>query len=261
MTVSSAKANNLIMNETAHSVLHWGKVINIKLPESNRITLESASTSLDYESNQTLCSYQIKHHQPSTKFFRLTASDTTSHSETTCIIKNKLNPAIMSYWDNQKSLLHFLPMPPSGRRLPECIFPMSSQPVSHWGGNHKVETCTYTRVLVQPRESPKPDVIAYNQIETQLGEGCFSHWSFHRFGWQGVSVQKVSESVEKYHSRQVDHTMENGVRGTEQGVVVTYIQLHTVMCHSQSGIHFSFSFPGFAHGHNFTLHPIFLQRY
>lgn len=51
----------------------------------------------------------------------------------------------MLYWDNQKSLLHFPPMPPSGCRLPECIFPMSSQPASHWGGNHKVEKHTERR--------------------------------------------------------------------------------------------------------------------
>lgn len=47
-----------------------------------------------------------------------------------CIIKNELNPTIMSYCDNQKPLIHFLPVPPSTHKLPECIFPMSFESVS-----------------------------------------------------------------------------------------------------------------------------------
>lgn len=65
-----------------------------------------------------------------------------------CIIKNELNPTIMSYCDNQKPLIHFLPVPPSTHQLPECIFPMSFESVSPkkkegWGGHEK-------QVLVHP---------------------------------------------------------------------------------------------------------------
>lgn len=63
---------------------------------------------------------------------------------TPCIIKNKLNPTIMSCCDNQKPLIHFLRVPPSTHQLPECIFPMSFESVSPrkkrkkcWGGNHE----------------------------------------------------------------------------------------------------------------------------
>lgn len=100
------------------------RINNQKVPESSRVTY--APVALDYKINQPLSFYQIKH-QPTAK----SLPSTTNNSRATCIIKNKLNPAIMLYQDNQKSLLHFLPVSPSGHRVTECIFPMSSQPVSH----------------------------------------------------------------------------------------------------------------------------------
>lgn len=128
----------------------------------------------------------------------------------------------MLYWDNQKSLLHFLPVPPSGHRLPECIFPMSSQPVSHKGGNRRVkkkkkEKNTHTQkgtwVSVQPWASPKPDVIPHKQIEKVLGAG--------RGGGSLVTdagdIPWVFKSVKEYCSRQADHAMENGVKGQRAG--------------------------------------------
>lgn len=79
-----------------------------------------------------------------------------------CIIKNELNPTIMSYCDNQKPLIHFLPVPPSTHQLPECIFPMSFESVSPkkkegWGDHEK-------QVLVHPWASPGPDVLPCHQI-------------------------------------------------------------------------------------------------
>ncbi len=171
---------------------------------------------LDYEGNQPLCSYQIKHHQPSTKFFLFTASDTTSYSETTCIIKNKLNPAIMLYWDNQKSLLHFLPMPPSGRRLPECIFPMSSQPVSHRGGSRKntQKRRTHTHEgWCNPERHQNQMLLLTSRLRHCRGRDALVTAASK---YSGDSVW-VSESVKGYFSRQADRAMENGVKGHRAG--------------------------------------------
>lgn len=166
-----------------------------------------------------------------------------------CIIKNKLNPAIMLYWDNQKSLIHFLPMPPPGCRLPECIFPMSSQPVSHWGGNREFEKLREKRtlicMLVQRKASPKPDVIAYRQTETPKGNAlvtCASaelgdiSWVF-TSDWNrhGISRQTVWSC--------------NGAKGHDAGSGCYTL---TIMHHSESNL------SCYAHGHNFILHPIFL---
>lgn len=151
-----------------------------------------------------------------------------------CIIKNKLNPAIMLYWDNQKSLLHFLPMPPPGFWLPECIFPMSAQPVSHWGGNHKVQKHTkankFICMLVQPRASPKPDVIAQKPSETLEGNALVtrataelgdSSWVFTSDKWRHYGIlQQIGWSC-------------NGVRGQKAGSGCYTL---TIMHHSESNL-------------------------
>lgn len=144
-------------------------------------------------------------------------------------MKNKLNPAITLYWDNQKSLLHFLPMPPSGRQLPECIFPKSSQPVSHWGGNHKVKkhterrTHTYTHELWCNQEHHQTQMLLLTSDWDTAGGLC-ALVSVYRFRWQCLSVGKCLKTSRNIAPDKPITRWKIVSRGTAQGVAVTHTQ-------------------------------------
>lgn len=97
------------------------------------------------------------------------------------IIKNELNPTIMSYCDNQKRLIHFLPVPPSTHQLPECIFPMSFDSVSpkKGGGTTKASpgaplSITRTRCSSLPIDS------------SDIAAGVFAHSNSYITRWKMV---------------------------------------------------------------------------
>lgn len=125
----------------------------------------------------------------------------------------------MLYWDNQKSLLHFLPVPPSGHRLPECIFPMSSQPVSHKGGNRKVKK--KTKKQKHTHTERHMSVGATMSITKTRCYSLQADWESARGGGALVTdagdIAWVFKSVKEYCSRQADHAMENGVKGHRAG--------------------------------------------
>lgn len=140
----------------------------------------------------------------------------------------------MLYWDNQKSLLHFLPVPPSGHRLPECIFPMSSQPVSHKGGNRRVkkkkkEKNTHTHTERHMSIGATMSITKTRCYSLQAdwesargGEvgGVFSH----RCGWHSVSVQKC-EGILQQTSWSCDGKWCQGAESR-----VWWLHAHTIQC-------------------------------
>lgn len=96
MAVSAAAVNNITMNQKlcVNSTVHSAFVQSDQSKSTwKQLYYITVSLLLCYESNQPLCSYQIKYHQTYSPFF--TASDTTSYWETTCIIKNKLNHVVL----------------------------------------------------------------------------------------------------------------------------------------------------------------------
>lgn len=121
-----------------------------------------------------------------------------------CIIKNELNPTIMSYCDNQKPLIHFLPVPPSTHQLPECIFPMSFEsvfPKNKEGTTKSKSLCT---------------------LEHHQDQMFFLANRFFRHCCGCLCALQ-----------QLHHNMENGVRG--HGATVWELQYH-----SRSSVHVSF---------------------
>lgn len=139
------------------------------------------------------------------------------------IIKNELNPTIMSYCDNQKCLIHFLPVPPSTHQLPDCIFPMSFESVSSkkGRGDHKGKSwCT------------------------------LEHHQDHMFFLANRFFRHCCGCL--CTLQQLHHKMENGVRG--HGAMVW--ELHY---HSRSSVHVSFS--SYAYWHGSIHRTAFLQWY
>lgn len=108
---------------------------------------------------------------------------------TPCIIKNKLNPTIMSCCDNQKLLIHFLLVPPSTHQLPECIFPMSFESVSPKKEEKK------------PRKAHRKALTSPGAPLSITGTRCPS------------SPADVTAGVFACAPQKLHHKTENGVRG------------------------------------------------
>lgn len=115
----------------------------------------------------------------------------------------------MLYWDNQISLLRFLPVPPSGYL--SAYFPWAHEPVSqNWTRNTKEKEKRHKQP-VHTLISPKPDVPPNRQI---------SHWC----GWHCIGVQKCRGTLALDR-----HEMENGVKGQRAGCVSSSIS-HALAC-------------------------------
>lgn len=93
--------NATLKVQVREPVIFRGIKVNKTVPE------HGPSVTPCQESDQSLSCYEIS------SFFTQVATQ----NENPCIIKNKLNLAIMSYCDNPKSLFHFLPGPPSTHEL------------------------------------------------------------------------------------------------------------------------------------------------
>lgn len=104
-----------------------------------------------------------------------------------CIIKNDSNPTIMSYCDNQKPLMQFLPVLPLTHQLPECIFPVSFESVSPkkggvWGGPQKAHTSPGA-----PMSITRTRCSSLSTDSSDIAASVFAHSNNYITRWKMVS--------------------------------------------------------------------------